>query len=583
MSSLCNSAHRKLQSVLSAPLLLIFLFIYLFTLPSKTASQESQSSLKDYIQLTGQSNIYGELYSIKGTNPRRPPSTGRISFTPTLRLSKFFTVSAQLLLSTEGSSARQNINLMGLHPVWKWGKAHIGDYSDHFSKYTFNGVNVKGAEIDLFPDKFRFTVGGGQTRRAVEGILVSESFAQYMFTSRIGYGSKNGSFFDLIFLKAKDDAASLKKPQDWDYTYVIPDTLESELDTLWIEPPYNPLSVTPQENMVIGFNSKVQMFQNRLVLEMEGNGSAFTKDLNTSPVVMDSIDASGLVKSCFDEIYTPRAGSNFDFALNTHLGMNLQNLKLNLGFRHIGPGYVSLGIPSTVNDRQEWLFNTAFKLGIHRFRFGVNRLSDNLLDQKEQTNIRNQFQASVATIMKRWRSQVNIRWMIMNNNAPTDSLEWAFNNIVLSTHQALMFGPESMLRQIGLQYTYQTSNKELFEKSNQNHYHTINLTSNLRFVQKLTLNTSIGLSFRDSNTQGKYTTQVYSLRLIHLAFQNKLSNALFSSSSMVRDTHMLRAGITSSYRLTKVYQITFNLSYNNFRGTRNFREFRSTLMLSHHF
>jgi hypothetical protein len=500
-----------------------------------------------------------------------------------MRFSEFFTISARMMLSTEGSSARQNINIMGLHPAWKWGQAHIGDYSDNFSKYTFNGVNVKGAEIDLFPGKFRFTIGGGQSRRAVEGILVHESFGQHMIASRIGYGSKNGSFIDLIFLKAKDDPASLMKPEDFDYTYVIPDTMGTELDTLWIEPPYNPLSVTPQENMVIGFSSRIQILQNPLFLEIEGNGSAFTKDLNAASIVMDSIDASGLVKSFFDGIFTPRAGSNFDFALNTQLGMDLRNLKLNVGFRHIGPGYVSLGIPSTVNDRQELIFNTTFKLGIHRFRFGWNRLSDNLLNQKQQTNARNQFQTSIATITKRWRSQFNIRHLMMNNDTPTDSLEWTFNNLIFSTHQSLMFGRESTFRQIGLQYTYQTSNKELFSQSNKNHYHTINLTTNLRFFRQLNLNTSIGLSFRNSNTQCTYTTQVYSLRLMHVAFQNKLTNSLFSSSSMVRDTRMLRTGITSSYRLAKAYRLTFNLSYNNFRGTRDYKEFRSTLMLSHQF
>ena len=563
--------------------IILILCLFLLIPFSMILAQENTSFFKRHIHLTGQASLFGELYSISGTSPRRPPSTGRLALTPSLRLSEFFTISAQVLLSTEGSSTRQNINILGLHPAWKWGKAHIGDYSDHFSKYTFNGVNIKGAEIDLFPSRFRFTVGGGQSKRAVEGTLINESFAQYMLASRIGYGSEQGSFFDLIFLKAKDDPESLKKPEEWDYPYVIPDTMETELDTIWVEPPYNPLSVTPQENMVIGFNSKVVLFENRLILEMEGNGSAFTKDLNAASVVMDSIEASGPVKNLFHQLFTARAGSNFDYALNTHVGLNLKRIQLDIGYRHIGPGYVSLGIPSTVNDRQEWLCNSSFKLGIHRIRLGWNRLSNNLLNQKQQTNTRNQFQTSVMSITKRWRSQFNIRWMMMNNDAMTDSLEWSFNNIVFSTHQALLLGAQSKLRQIGLQYTYQTSNKDLFQKSNKNHYHTVNLTTNLRFVRQLTLNTSIGLSFRDSNSQGRYTTQVYSIRLIHLAFQNRLSNALFNSSSMVRDNRMIRTGITSGFRLAKSYRLTFNLSYNHFTGTRNFQEFRSTLMLSHQF
>lgn len=85
---------------------------------------------------------------------------------------------------------------------------------------------------------------------------------------------------------------------------------------------------------------------------------------------MDSIEASGPVKALFQKIFTPKAGSNFDYALNAKMGLNLNRIKLDIGYRHIGPGHVSLGIPSTVSDRQEWLSNSSFKLGIHRIRLG---------------------------------------------------------------------------------------------------------------------------------------------------------------------------------------------------------------------
>ncbi|MDZ7724195.1 MAG: hypothetical protein U5R06_15660 [candidate division KSB1 bacterium] len=535
------------------------------------------------VQISGQSQIYTELYKSTGANPGRPPSTARITANPHLRFSDLFTVSAQLMLSTEGSSARQNINILGLHPTWSWGKAHVGDYSDYFSRYTFNGINVKGAEIDLFPGNFRFTLGGGQTRRAVEGTLVHESYDQYMASSRIGYQTKNNSFFHLIFLKAKDDPASLKKPKDWDYDYVIPDTLETELDTLWIEPPYNPLSVTPQENLVIGFASRLNLLNNHISLEIEGNGSAYTKDINASAVKMDSLDIDSFTESLFTELFTPRAGSNFDYALNTHVEVTLDKINMNAGYRRIGPGYISLGTPSMVNDRRELLLNTRFRTGIHRIRLGWNQLSDNLLDQKLQTNIRNQLQGSVSTITKHWHSRINLRSLIMNNQASSDSIEWNFNNYIISTHQSFVPGRESTLRNIGLQYTFQTSEKTLFAESTTSRYHTASLTTNIRIAQQLSLNTSIGLSLRDSNHRGQYTTQVYSARLVHTAFRNKLSTVFFTSSSMVRDTRMLRTGLTSNYRLGASYRLTLNLSFNDFSGTRKYREFRPTLMLSRQF
>ena len=141
------------------PLFCFALFIWwmILCLPEYASAQQGTvfQFLKNNIRLTGQANVYGELYKAYDTDQRRPPSTSRLVFTPTLTVSKFFSISGDFILSTEGSRARQNMNIMGLHPVWPWGKAHLGDFTDSFSKYTFNGVNVKGAEIDLFPDRYK--------------------------------------------------------------------------------------------------------------------------------------------------------------------------------------------------------------------------------------------------------------------------------------------------------------------------------------------------------------------------------------------------------------------------------------------
>ena len=539
--------------------------------------------LKNNIRLTGQASTYGEVYTAKGITGRRPPSTLRLSLSPSLIFSKYFSLSTNILLSTEGSEARQNINIFGLHPVWKWGRAHAGDFSDMFSRYSFNGVNVTGAELDLYPGKLRFTLGGGRTKRAVQGILVHESYDQSLVAARIGYGKQTESHIHLFAVRAADDPSSLKKPEDWDYDYVNPDTLETDLDTLWVEPPYNPLSVTPQENLIIGFATQLNLFQNKLVWEIEGNGSGYTKDLNAAKVNIDSIDASSYIKQAFNSLFTPRAGTNFDMAVNSAMQVRLKNFNLKAGYRYIGAGYYSLGIPSTVNDRQELLLNAGMRAGPNRVRVQWSRLNDNLLKQKIQTNIRNQFQASVHTITTLWQSQVSLRFLGMNNDAAADSMEWSFNNLVLSTNQSIRFKSDAVVRQIGIQYTFQTSDKQMPEQVNKATYHTLTLTSLMRIARVLRINGSAGLSYRNSNTTEAYTTQVYSLRMNHTALKNRLNTSVFSSSSMVRDTRMFRTGITTVYRLSKNYRITGNVSYNNFSGTRKYKELRSSVMLTRQF
>jgi len=560
-----------------------FFFFLIFWLPACLFAQTGTTIqfFKNNVRLTGQANVYGELYEAYGTDRRRPPSTGRIVFRPTLTFSKLFSLSADFFLSTEGSSARQNLNIMGLHPVWSWGRGHLGDYTENFSKYTFYAVNVKGAEIDLFPKKYRFTIGGGRTKRAVDGNIINESYDQHLFAARIGYGNPQNSFIDCIFLKVKDDPASNPKPDYDEYDYILPDTLESELDTIWIEPPYNPYAVTPQENVVTGIVSRLSMMDKRIVVLFEGSGSAYTKDLNSEKVDIDSIESGGIIKKALSHIFVPRRSSNFDFAVNTAVKLNLKYLNADIGFRRIGPGYVSLGIPSNINDRQEYYMKTAFKYKMNRFTLNWNRLSDNLLDQKTETNIRNQLRAGWMMHSKSWHSNIHMSYLKMNNEALSDTSEWDFSNLILTTHQSLLFDQSSWIRQLGIKYTYQNSNKNIPANDSESNYHTFNLTGSFKFNQFLHLNAAVGASHRQTSGEEAYLTKIYSGRLTHATLKRRLSTSIHVNSSMVRKTRIFRAGVTSSYRLTRQNQVILNCSFNTYKGTKDFKEIRSSLMLTH--
>ncbi len=537
---------------------------------------------KKNIRLSGQASLYGELYDVQGTARRRPPNTQRFSCTPTLTFANLFSVSADFMLSSEGTYSRQNMNIMGLHPAWKWGKAHLGDYSDFFSNTTFNGVNVKGAEIDLYPGKFRFTIGGGQTQRAVDGNVIDQNYAQYLYSSRIGYGRPNGSFLDLIIVKAKDDISSLKKLENVQIPQVLPDTLNAELDTLWVEPPYNPYAVTPQENLVMGFNGRLQLLQNKIIIKMEGSGSAYTKNLQTATVDIDSVDMPDFLRAPLKNVFTPHRSSNLDFALYTDLELNFKDFKTEMGYRTIGPGYISLGIPSAVNDRREYLFNTMVRLGIHRLQFNWNRLADNLLKQKQVTNIRNQFGFGINTNTRVWQSNVQIQFLSMTNKTPADTLQYDFSNLIVNVHESIALGKEAVLKRLGIQYTLQTSDKATLAKTDKAQYHTVNLTAQVQPMRNIRANASAGLSFRKSGQENS-TTNVYSIRLTHMALKNKLSNSFFSSVSMIRNTRVFRIGCTSSYQLTQRNQLVFDLTQNVFRGARDFHETRTSLSLRHRF
>ncbi len=559
----------------------IFCF-FLLVLPLHLSGQQKGSALTQKLVFSGTSNIYGEYYHASGIADRRPPATGRISLNPNLQIMNLVSLSMQMLVSTEGTQTRQNMNILGLHPRWDWGYAHLGDFSDNYSQHTLNGINIKGGELAIFPKNIRFSGGGGMTRRAVDDISINESYDQYAYFSKMGYGDETQSFLDLIFLKVKDDPESIEKPTEWDYTYIIPDTMENILDTIWVEPPYNPVSVTPQENMVIGMNSRLAIFQQKIVLQLEASGSAFSKDLNADKIGFDEIESSEILENIYRNLFTPRAGSSFDYALNSTLDINFQQVKLRFGYRYIGPGYVSLGTPSNINDRREFQFRSNFKIAKHRIRVRWNRMNNNLSDQKLETNIRNQYQIGVYSMFERWRSNIDFRYLGMDNVADFESLEWDYGNINFSTHQSLVFGKESLIRQVGLQYRFQGTDKNMTSDQTDSQYHTLNFTSSIRLPRAFTMNASAGISHRESN-HDENLTQVYSLRINHVALENKLTNSVFVSSNIVRDTRMFRTGVNSFYNLGKGYRLNGNIFYNLFNGQREYKELRSSIRLSYQF
>ena len=113
------------------------------------------------------------------------------------------------------------------------------------------------------------------------------------------------------------------------------------------------------------------------------------------------------------------------------------------------------------------------------------------------------------------------------------------------------------------------------------YYHTGNLTGMFRIMNRLTMNLAFGLSYRNSGEKKAYMTQVYSARLTHIAFQNRLTTSLYSTSSMVRDTRSIQTGIMSGYRLTARNQVNLKWFMTIIRSTRNFEEQNLSLMLTH--
>lgn len=197
--------------------ILLFVFVTIIFSSPFICAQESDTTSQNLIQknfsISGEIGAYGELYSMKGQPERRPRSTGRVFFRPTLNLFNLIQIPFEFLLSTEGNSARQNINQFGINPSWDWGTLHLGDFTEDYSQYTLSGINIRGGGIIFKPGNFRFSAATGYTQRSVPGGAQDGSFKRFLYAAKLGYGNEESSYVDLIFLRAKDDLSSLNQSE----------------------------------------------------------------------------------------------------------------------------------------------------------------------------------------------------------------------------------------------------------------------------------------------------------------------------------------------------------------------------------
>jgi len=256
----------------------------------------SNGFLSDVLKISGQAGLYGELYSISGKEGRRKPSTGRLFFRPTITLFNNFNIAFDILLSTEGSYTRQQINRISLHPSWGWGKAHIGDFSHQFSQFTLNGITITGGGLEIDYGILRLEAVGGRTQHKIDAGLSNSAFSRYLGGLKLGVGKVGGSFIDLNIVHIMDNKYSLPREK---FAY---NSGSSNTSTQY--------RITPKENLVAGLNARLDII-NIIQLYGEISGSVFSRDIRSDIVESDEIP------DFVNSIFTVRHSIFAVYAFNT--------------------------------------------------------------------------------------------------------------------------------------------------------------------------------------------------------------------------------------------------------------------------
>ncbi|MCC8407923.1 hypothetical protein LJ707_03215 [Mucilaginibacter sp. UR6-1] len=334
----------------------------------------SMANAQDLGNISGQKpfNISGSLeargiaYSVSGIAERRSPFTYLFSGSPVISLYGF-TIPFTISLSESDRSFRQPFNQFGMSPTYKWITLHAGYRNISYSPYTLGGHTMLGAGVELNPGKLRAGFMYGRLNRATTidtttQALVPFSFSRKGYAAKLGYGSER-NFFELSFLKAKDDSTSAPNG-------IVPDSL----------------FVTPEANTVLGYRFRFS-FLKYFFIESDGAGSIYTRDLN-SPIPLDSLDNEFLKRiknfaniNATSEFYTAFAGS---------IGFKKKGYGLKVNYRRIDPDFKSMGAYFFNSDIEDWTVAPSFTLLQNKVRFAgsIGFQHDNLKQQKQATNRR---------------------------------------------------------------------------------------------------------------------------------------------------------------------------------------------------
>lgn len=407
---------------LAAPWLL---FSLLLSLHSHAQDLAQLGQVKPF-DIHGNIEARAVFYDANGIPARYMPFNYLISGTPTLSVYSV-QIPVYFSFSRQQSSFTQPFNQFGLSPQYKWITVHGGYRNLHYSPFTLAGHTFLGGGVDLRPGKWRLSGMYGRFNKAtvldtLQGLYVENfSYKRTGYAVRAGYGT-DASFFDLIALHAQDEPGS------------APPGSTGLLDSL---------QITPAENWVSGYQTRLSFLHGKLIFESDGAVSLYTADRRL-PAIEDSTVRDDL--AFFERFVQVNYSTEIYSAFQASVAYRVKRMGIKLQYRRIDPGYRSMGAYFLNNDLENWTINPTLTLWQGKIRFvgslGFQR--DNLQDKKRATSRRLIGAANLtADLTERWG--VDLSYTNFSNTQRASTVRFADSLRVAQSTQNLSISPRYMV------------------------------------------------------------------------------------------------------------------------------------------
>jgi hypothetical protein len=541
------------------------------TFASPLAAQETPAP----VAFTGEIGTSGELYNIRGRDARRPSTTGELYLRSTVALFGRIRTDVDLLISSEESAAlsgtpgiaRQRLNRFGLTPTWSWGRAYLGSFSDSYSSYTLSGLRVNGAGFTINPGLLRAASVVGTAAQPVLGGATDGSFRRRIIGGRLGVGrgragGTDGSFVDLMLLRAWDDERSLP-------------VSESPLDPV-AGIPVNTYAVTPEENVVAGAAGGLELLRGRLRLGGEASAALHSRDRRAPELDETTLPSyPGLLRT----LLTPRVSTHADYAYRADATVRVARLPggtpraprtLNVvaEYEHIGPGYVSLGVASLPVDQDA--VGIRSQIRFPRWTLGLNGRTqrDNLIGQKLSTTHRVQLGALLTLRpTSSWTASFRGNLLDLSNNS-NDSLRMvAYANHALGVVNTFAVRRSRLVRSVTVSYGYQDAGDENPRRADAALVsHTADVRVSLSPARILQLTPSVGIVRARAGAAPWNTRESYALAASARLLDGRWATTVAMGTSRAAPNRSTRVSLSSRFHLTAAQSVAFQVSLNRYRS-----------------
>ncbi|MEM7548841.1 MAG: outer membrane beta-barrel protein [Bacteroidota bacterium] len=553
----------------------VLLTISLVLIYSLLKSQDLESVRnEDPIKVSGSFSLGTNYYCASGIEDRFDPfiwtTSGNINLNVYGVLLPF-----SFLYSSQNTSVRQPFNRFGVTPYYKWVKLYLGYTTMNFSPFTFNGNSFLGAGVELRPEnKIRFSAVYGRLRRAVESNFVSSfiipTYRRSGFGFKIGYGD-DASYVDLVMFRAYDDENSIQ----------VEDSL----------------NINPQENLVLGIDSRYQITR-RLSVAFEIATSAINRDRNAEPTTLTTRrifnDLGGLFRA--------NVSSEFYDAIQAKANYQLEKMDFEVNYKRIDPGYETLSTYFFNNDREEVAFNIGMNLFKDKVyaRGGFGRQRNNLEGDESTTLVRLAGNASVnVNVNDRLNFGLNyssfsstVEYLVDEFQADSLNYVQVSDNYGAIVNYSVRSG--DLNHSFSLNANYQTQNIDAqIENAGLNNSGLWNLNSSYNLnILPIKLRFNLGLNFNSNDISG-INSERYGLNagVSKNLLKNKLQLRLTAGGyNSIRDGNSenftTNSGISGTFRFDKHHSIDSRIalitrnnndsesmspSFQEYRGQINYR------------